>query len=452
MEKQHESKRNRLVLVMYPLQGHMNPILDLASVLHSRGFSITVAHTTLNPPDPASFPDFTFLPISDGISTWDISPSNLVNLAYTINRNCAAPFKGCLSQIIHQEEQHGRVVCVIYDFLMHFAETAANEFNLPSIIFRTSNAAALLAFCTMAELSAQGQDFIARDSPSDDLVPGLFPLRFKDLPISSMGSLEKFSQLLAVVCSSRSSSAIIFNTTDCLENFPLTQLRRHYQIPFFHLGPLHRMAPKKPTNLVKDKNNCIKWLEKQARNSVIYVSLGSIATMDEKDLTEMAWGLALSEQPFLWVIRTCESEKKQLPEGFHELVGERGCVVEWAHQIEVLSHPAVGAFFTHCGWNSTLESICEGVPMICKPYFADQTVNARYLTHEWGLGIELGNVIQRTEIEKAVRRILVENEGVEMRQKAISLREQIKKCIKEGGCANNSLNEFVQFLSSFSEL
>lgn len=266
-----------------------------------------------------------------------------------------------------------------------------------------------------------------------------------------MGSLEKYLQLLAVVCNTRTSSGMIWNTVDCLEYSSLVKLQELYQVPFFPIGPMHKMAPAKSSSLVKDDNNCIEWLEKQAPNSVIYVSLGSIATMDEKELTEMAWGLAKSDQPFLWVIRTglvCGSEAS-LPEGFRDHTRDRACIVRWAPQREVLAHHAVGAFWSHCGWNSTLESICQGVPIICQPYFGDQKVNARYLTHEWGAGIEMGEVMNRTDIAKAIRRVLEEEEGKEMRQKVTALKEQIKHCMKEGGSSYNSLNQLVQFISSF---
>ncbi|KAF3454615.1 hypothetical protein FNV43_RR05063 [Rhamnella rubrinervis] len=107
----------------------------------------------------------------------------------------------------------------------------------------------------------------------------------------------------------------------------------------------------------------------------------------------MAWGLASSQQPFLWVVRPGLVSGldwiELLPKGFREGVGERGCIVKWAPQQEVLAHEAVGGFWSHCGWNSTLESISEGVPMICKPCFGDQKVNARYVIHEWRVGIEL---------------------------------------------------------------
>ncbi|KAL3530822.1 hypothetical protein ACH5RR_010144 [Cinchona calisaya] len=448
MEKLQVQRRKRLVLVPYPLQGHINPMLDLASILHSKGFSITIAHTKFNSPNPANHPDFIFLPIQDGIPNLDVSPPNLVDLASAINTNCKEPFRECISQLMHQEQRH-QVVCIIYDFLMHFAETVANQLNIPSIILRTSNATTLLAFRTIPQLREEGYHSL-QDSTSYDLVPGLHPLRFKDLPVSSMGSLDNFLQLLAVVCNTRTSSAIIWNTMDCLENSSLARLQEQYHVPFFPIGPMHKMAPAESSKLFKDENNCFEWLEKQAPNSVLYVSFGSIAKLDEKELTEMAWGLTNSYQPFLWVIRPdlVSGSEAFLPEGFQELTRERACLVRWAPQKDILAHPAVGAFWSHCGWNSTLESICESVPMICKPYFADQKVNARYLTHEWGVGIELGDVMQRTEIAKAIRSILVEKEGMQMRQKAIALKEQIEQCMKDGGSSYNSLDKLVQFISS----
>ncbi|KAJ0102926.1 hypothetical protein Patl1_06491 [Pistacia atlantica] len=107
----------------------------------------------------------------------------------------------------------------------------------------------------------------------------------------------------------------------------------------------------------------------------------------ENEFLEIAWGLANSKQPFLWVVRpglTNGSEwLEPLPSGFLEMIDGRGHIVKWAPQQEVLAHPAVGAFWTHNGWNSTLESTCEGVPMICMPCFTDQRVNARYATGEW---------------------------------------------------------------------
>lgn len=206
------------------------------------------------------------------------------------------------------------------------------------------------------------------------------------------------------------------------------------------------------TSLVKVDDRCISWLDKQAPNSVMYASLGSAATTDEKELVETAWGLANSDQPFLWVVRPGSVSGSEwielLPEGFSDKIGDRGCVVRWAPQKEVLAHGAVGGFWSHCGWNSTLESICEGVPMICRPCFIDQRVNARYATYVWKIGLELGNTLERGEIERVIKKILVEKEGEEMRQRANDMKENIKACLFEGGSSYNSLNNLLEFLPS----
>ena len=120
---------------------------------------------------------------------------------------------------------------------------------------------------------------------------------------------------------------------------------------------------------------------------------GSLDSIDEKALAEMAWGLANSDQPFLWVIRPGSVHGSKwielLLENLRDSIGERGGIVKWAPQKEVLAHEAVGGFWSHCGWNSPLESMCEGVPMVCWPCFGDQHVNARYFSHVWGVSLEV---------------------------------------------------------------
>ncbi|KAK7819519.1 UDP-glucose iridoid glucosyltransferase [Quercus suber] len=175
--------------------------------------------------------------------------------------------------------------------------------------------------------------------------------------------------------------------------------------------------------------------------------------MDEKELVEIAWGLANSEQPFLWVVRpgsVCGSEWIELlPESFKERVEGRGCIVKWAPQKEVLAHGAVGRFWSHCGWNSTLESVCEGVPMLCRPYFRDQGLSAKYVCSVWKVGLELEGVLERGKIERAIRKLIVETEGVEIRQRAKDLKHKAELCLSEDASTYNALNELAQHILSF---
>lgn len=185
----------------------------------------------------------------------------------------------------------------------------------------------------------------------------------------------------------------------------------------------------------------MEWLDRLAPNSVVYVSFGSLANIDKAEAIETAMGLANSDQAFLWVVRPGSVrgvEWVELPEGFEGKTRGRGLVVKWAPQMEVLAHPAVGGFWTHCGWNSTLESISEGVPMLCWACFGDQMVNARLVSG-----------MLKVEIERRIRRLMVGKESEEIRESVKRLREDVEGCIREGGSSHESLESLIDPLSSF---
>lgn len=295
---------------------------------------------------------------------------------------------------------------------------------------------------------------LSAESELEILVPNLHPLRFKDLPLSPTEEIpEAVEEFLRSYMNIRSASAVIWNTLETLDRSPLKQLQQHWPVPFFTVGPLHKISPPLPTSLMEEEDSiCLSWLDKQAPESVIYVSLGSMAVIEEKELVEMAWGLARSGHPFLWVVRPSllngsEDAVGSLPQAFKDEIGiggggrGRGLVVGWAPQRKVLEHSAVGGFFTHCGWNSTLESLCEGVPMVCRPCFADQLVNARYVSHVWRVGIELENVVEKS-VESAVRTLMGSRE---MRERAAAMRVEIEREMGRGG---SSLDQLVEFVAS----
>jgi hypothetical protein len=157
MEKE-DAKRHgrRLVLVVYPFQGHINPMLQLATILYSKGFSITVLHPEFNSPNHSNHPDFTFVSIPDGLSNVSASPGDFGAIISAINRSCEAPFQRYMEQILEAEDRHDRVAGVIYDGFMHFAQRVANRLKLPGITVRTSAAASLFAFAVSCHPDGHG--------------------------------------------------------------------------------------------------------------------------------------------------------------------------------------------------------------------------------------------------------------------------------------------------------
>ena len=185
----------------------------------------------------------------------------------------------------------------------------------------------------------------------------------------------------------------------------------------------------------------------------VSVSFGNVASIEEAEFLEIAWVLANSQQPFLWVVRpgTVSGSEwlEALPNEFLEEISGRGHIVKWAPQKEVLAHPSTGGFWSHNGWNSTLESICEAVPMICQPCFGDQRVNARYVSDVWRIGVHLENRLDRVEIARAVRKLLVETERQEKRERIVQFQKMADQCIRQAGSSYQSLTSLIRIIFSF---
>lgn len=111
-----------------------------------------------------------------------------------------------------------------------------------------------------------------------------------------------------------------------------------------------------------------------------------------------------------------------------------------APQIEVLRHPAVGGFWSHCRWNSTLESIVECSPLICRPFQSEQKVNKAYTVSVWEVGIQLEGEVESQKVERVVKRLIVDEEGAGMREIAIVLKEKLKASPKNGCSSYNALD------------
>lgn len=198
-----------------------------------------------------------------------------------------------------------------------------------------------------------------------------------------------------------------------------------------------------------EDSESLSWLDQQPTNSTVYVAFGSFTVFDEKQFQELALGLELSNRPFLWVVRQDMTQDidKCYPEGFEERVKNRGKMVGWAPQQKVLSHPSVACFLSHCGWNSTMEGVCNGVPFLCWPYFADQFLNQGYIAEYWRVGLSLdkdeSGIVRRGEIAKKVE-LLLSDESYKTR--VLNLRYKTMSSATEGGSSHKNLSSFVDWI------
>uniref|UniRef100_A0A5B7A6W3 Putative UDP-glucosyltransferase family 1 protein n=1 Tax=Davidia involucrata TaxID=16924 RepID=A0A5B7A6W3_DAVIN len=288
-------------------------------------------------------------------------------------------------------------------------------------------------------------------------------LRRRDLPhFCRVGDLAD-TDLQMVITETRQTTraqALILNTSEDLEGPILSHIRTRCP-KLYTIGPLHahlktRLAAEKTpssNSLWEEDRSCIKWLDAQPLKSVIYVSFGSSTIITRDQVMEFWHGLVHSGKRFLWVNRPDSVAGKdglsQIPAEVFDGTKDRGYIVKWAPQEEVLAHPAVGGFWTHSGWNSTLESIVTGVPMICWPYFADQQMNSRFVGEVWKLGIDMKDTCDRVIVEKMIID-LMELRRDEFMRSADQMAKLARKSVSEGGssyCNLDCLIEDIRLMS-----
>lgn len=193
------------------------------------------------------------------------------------------------------------------------------------------------------------------------------------------------------------------------------------------------------------QDDCREWLDSRETASVVYVSFGSIASLTKEQMEEIAYGLIMSNCYFLWVVRSCEMDK--LPQDF---TSEKGLIIGWCHQPEVLAHRAVACFMSHCGWNSTLEALSYGVPVVAMAQWADQNTNAKFIEDVWrvGVGVKGGEngVVGREEIAMRIKQVVGGDEGMELRRNGCKWKELAGEAVENGGTSADNIDDFVSKL------
>jgi UDP-glucoronosyl and UDP-glucosyl transferase len=242
------------------------------------------------------------------------------------------------------------------------------------------------------------------------------------------------------------SDTLINHTVEGLDSNLDSYYRQNFTNSFF-IGPFSIVGSPQETPAI-DTYGCLSWLNRYQPATVAYVSLGTLALLQPCELTSLAMGLEESRVPFLWSLK--EEMQSLLPSGFLDRMNEagKGKIVPWAPQTSVLKHSAVGAFISHCGWHSVLESIVGGVPLVCRPYFGDQQVNARLVSYVWKSGIALEEGFFTEEgIVKALSVMFKKDEGKKMRGKALELQDLAIAALDENGSTMKNLKMLLKFVS-----
>ncbi|KAF7092705.1 hypothetical protein CFC21_095163 [Triticum aestivum] len=443
------------VCLPFPTQGHITPMMKLAKLLHCKGFHITFVATEYNhrrlirsrgPSAAAGLPGFAFATIPDGLpSSQADATQDPASLAYSTMTTCLPHLRNLLAGL-NSTSGMPPVTCIVADNLMSFAVDAARELGVPAVLLWTASACGYMGYRNFRLLIDQGiiplkdEEQLTNgfmDMPVD-WAPGMSKhMRLKDFPTILRTTDRDDTALnfkLHHVERTEIADAVIINTMDELEQPALDAMRAI--IPaIYTIGPLNSLTDqivpfmdplhKVSSSLWKEDHTCLQWLDGRKPRSVVYMNFGSVTVMSNHELVEFAWGLANSGQDFLWIIRPdiVKSEAAALPPEFLEATKDRGLVASWCDQEVVLRHDAVCVFLTHCGWNSTVEGLCGGVPMLCWPFFAEQQTNCRYKCLEWGVGMEIGDDVRREVVNERIKEAVGGEKGREMKKRAAEWRE-----------------------------
>jgi hypothetical protein len=277
-----------------------------------------------------------------------------------------------------------------------------------------------------------------------DFIPGFSTIRAVDLPEGVIGDITSpFAIMLHNMgLMLPHANAVAINSFEEMDPDMVNQLKSRFH-KFLNVGPFPLTWPP-PFN--SDEHNCLEWLDQQSAGSVAYISFGSVITPPPHELAALAEALEASGFPFLWSFR---GNEENFPKGFIERTSKNGKVVQWAPQMQVLKHRAVGVFVTHCGWNSVLESIIAGVPMICRPFFGDQRLNTRTVEVLWGIGVGIeGGVFTKDGTVKALTLTLSSEEGKKMKKKAEAFQEPALKAVGHAGSSTENFDTLVEVVTS----
>lgn len=447
-----------ILLFPFMSKGHTIPILHLARLLTHRNATVTVVTTPKNRSFISTslsdtnvsvlelpFPD-NIDGVPPGVESTDQLPEISLWLPLAVATKRMQPhFEAALKTL-------PPLSFMVTDGFLYWTFDSAAKFDVPRFVYYGMS-------CFASTVSALVSDAgLLREIESDDELISLpvFPRvkvtknDFESVFTDSQPKGLHFEFVMNAVAATSKSRGVLVNSFYELESDFFEYWNSHFKPKAWSIGPLCLANPRSPG---VRSGYWIQWLDDKLEQgkTVLYVAFGSQAEISEVQFREIKDGLEKSEVNFLWVVRKNESQTR---DGFEERIEGRGIVVkEWVEQREILDHPCVQGFLSHCGWNSVIESICAKVPILAWPMMAEQPLNARMVADEIRIGIrvETGDdgsgrtrgFVKSENLEKSIKELMEGERGKEVRKNAKELGETAVKAVQEGGASWNTLNELL---------
>lgn len=448
-----------VVAVPYPGRGHVNPMMNLCKLIAKSKpdllITVVVTEEWLGLIGAEERPpSIRFASIPNVLPSELERAADMPSFVGATQTKMGEPFEQLIDRL--PEPVH----FIIADTFLFWAVDFGNRRNIPVASLWPMPASVFAVFYHFDLLERNAHhpfELSERGDERIDYVPGISSIRLADVPsIIHMKDQRLLRLALRVFSNIAKAQYLLFSSIYELESQVIEALKQEFSFPVYTFGPaipylnLENLTSFS-TNQSDDHHHYFEWLNSQPPSSVLYVSLGSFLSVSNAQMDEIADGLCESGARFLWVAR---GEAKRL----QERCGEAGRVVPWSEQLKVLCHQSVGGFWTHCGWNSTMECIFAGVPMICFPIIMDQTTVRKHVVEDWKIGLDAkkdlahGELLKRGEIAKIVRKFmdLESVERREMARRATEFREATRRAVSDGGSSMANLTSLLNDIASFS--
>ncbi|XP_014506533.1 UDP-glycosyltransferase 83A1 [Vigna radiata var. radiata] len=448
-----------LLVVAFPVQGHVNPLMNFSQKMVEHGCKITFVNTDFSQKRMMSYvgnqesleesPTIKLVSIPDGLEA-DDDRSDLGKLCDSVLSTMPSMLEKVIQDI--HENSGERITCIVADVIMGWALEVGRKLGIKGILFCTASAATFALEYKIPELIQDG----IIDSHGFPITKG----RFQISP--SMPSMDTKAIWWSNVYDPTTEKKIFKYLVHCMQNSNLAKwciCNTTYELEPSALSCVPKLLPVGPLLRNYDKTNvtarslgqfweedhsCIDWLNQQPHCSVLYVAFGSFTLFDQNQFNELALGLDLTGRSFLWVVR--QDNKMAFPS---EFLGSKGKIVGWIPQLKVLNHPSIACFLSHCGWNSIIEGFSSGVPFLCWPYFTDQFHNRNYICDELKVGLGLNSdengLVSRWEIKKKLDRLINDEQ---IRTRSLELKETVMNNIAEGGGSSENVSRLLSWLKS----